>query len=62
MDEILRKAFAAVDTVPTILGDEPFVAALLDEEDPHGPVALHDKSGNVRVLMPKDVWDSLRED
>ena len=36
-------------------------ARLLDESDPEGPVGLYDERGNLKVVMPQDVFWRLRE-
>ena len=41
--------------------EQGWTAELADENEPQGAVVLKDRNGNVRVIMPRQVYEELRD-
>lgn len=60
-DAIKNALLSFVEEPVAVLPKEygPYAEYLLDEDDDDGSVALKDKHGNMRVLMPRHVYEEL---
>lgn len=42
--------------------EQGWTAELLDEHDPDGAVVLKDRRGNMRMMMPRAVYENFRKE
>ena len=63
MTEEIKKLFDLLESSPLPGGHEDGdYAELVDENDPDGPVRICNKVGREKIIMPRTLWDELRQE